>query len=195
MRNSGAKDFTSGNVSKQLFWFALSFMASNALQVLYNTIDMMIVGKFVGTAGLSAVSQSGQIVNFFAMICLGVSNAGQILVSQAVGSGKREKMTPIIGTLFCLLMILAAAFSGIIFGIRNEILTIMKIPAESYDMALEYLVICGAGMIFTAGYNMVSAVLRGMGDARRPLLFIVIASVTNLVLDILFTGILGFGVA
>lgn len=193
--SSISKDFTKGNITKQLLWFALPFMASNALQVFYSTIDMMIVGRFVGTAGLSAVAQSSQIVNFATMVCLGVSNAGQVLVAQAVGAEKRNKMNPIIGTLFCILMILAVIFSLVFLGFRHGILNIMHVPTESYKMAIEYLVICGSGMVFTAGYNMVSAVLRGMGDSKRPLLFIVIASVTNLVLDILFTGVLGFGVA
>ena len=195
MSNSMSKNFTQGNIPKQLFWFTLPFMLSNALQVLYSTIDMMIVGKYVGTAGLSAVAQSSQIVNFATMFCLGVSNAGQVMVSQAIGSGKRDRINYIIGTLFCILMIIAAAFSGIIVSFKRGILDIMNGPAESVGMAIDYLVICGVGLVFTAGYNMVSAVLRGMGDSKRPLLFIVIASVTNLVLDILFTGILGFGVA
>ena len=195
MSNSITKDFTKGNIPKQLLWFTLPFMASNALQVFYSTIDMMIVGKYVGTAGLSAVSLSSQIVNFSTMICLGISNAGQVLVSQAIGSGKNGKMNNIIGTLFSMLMIIAVIFSAVFVTFRTGILNVMNVPQESYKMAMEYLIICGLGMVFTAGYNMVSAVLRGMGDSKRPLLFIVIASVTNLVLDILFTGILGFGVA
>lgn len=190
-----AKDFTKGNIPKQLLWFTLPFMASNALQVLYSTIDMMIVGQFVGTAGLSAVAQSSQIVNFAVMMCLGVSNAGQVLVSQAIGSGKRDKLNSIIGTLFCILMIMSLAFSCIFLALRTGILNLMHVPPESYKMAIDYLVICACGLVFTAGYNMVSAVLRGMGDSKRPLLFIVIASVINLVLDILFTGIFGWGVA
>lgn len=190
-----SKDFTQGKIPKQLLWFTLPFMASNALQVFYSTIDMMIVGEFVGTAGLSAVAQSSQIVNFATMVCLGVSNAGQVLVSQAVGSGKKEKMNHIIGTLFSILMIMAIIFSTVILFFRKEILNIMNVPMESYGMATQYLVICAGGLVFTAGYNMVSAVLRGMGDSKRPLLFIVIASFVNLVLDILFTGILGWGVA
>ena len=190
-----SKDFTQGKIPKQLLLFTLPFMASNALQVLYSTIDMMIVGKFVGTAGLSAVAQSSQIVNFATMVCLGVSNAGQVLVSQAIGSGKKEKMNHIIGTLFSILVILALIFSVIILAFKTGILNLMNVPTESYKMATEYLIICGCGLVFTAGYNMVSAVLRGMGDSKRPLLFIVIASVVNLVLDILFTGILGWGVA
>jgi len=176
-------------------WFTLPFMASNALQVLYSTIDMIIVGKYVGTAGLSAVAQSSQIVNFATMVCLGFSNAGQVLVSQAIGSGKRKEMNDIIGSLFSLLAIFALVLSAIILCARIWILDVMNVPPESYDMAMEYLIICAAGLIFTAGYNMVSAVLRGMGDSKRPLLFIAIASVVNLTLDILFTGFLGWGVA
>ena len=193
--SSISKDFTKGNIPKQLMWFALPFMASNALQVLYSTIDMMIVGRYVGTAGLSAVAQSSQVMNFATMVCLGVSNAGQVLVAQAVGAEKRSKLTSIVSTLFGILMIIAMAFSFVFLAFKSSILNVMHVPVESYKMAMDYLIICSSGMVFTAGYNMVSAVLRGMGDSKRPLLFIVIASVINLVLDILFTGILGFGVA
>ena len=190
-----SKDFTKGNVPKQLLWFALPFMASNALQVLYSTIDMIIVGKYVGTAGLSAVSQSSMIVNFATMVCLGFSNGGQVLVAQALGAKKRKEMNDIIGTLFSLIMMFAVFMSGLFMVGRFWILDTMNIPTESYSMAMDYLIICGLGLLFTAGYNMVSAVLRGMGDSRRPFLFICIASVINLVLDILFTGMMGMGVA
>ncbi len=190
-----SKDFTSGNIMKQLIIFAIPFVLSNALQVLYSTVDMVIVGKFVGTAGLSAVSMSSQVINFAAMVCLGVSNAGQVLVSQALGAGRKQELNSIIGTLFSIVSILAVILSLIALIFRHPILTALKVPSESYNMAMDYLIICAVGLIFTAGYNMVSAVLRGMGDSKRPLLFIAIASVTNLVLDILFTGFMGMGVA
>ena len=189
------RDFTSGSIARQLLLFALPFMASNALQVLYSTIDMVIVGEYVGTPGLSAVSQSSQIVNFVTMVCLGFSNAGQVLLAQALGAGKRKEMNDVIGTLFSFISVLTLAMMAVILIGQTWILDIMNIPVESYDMARDYLVICAAGLLFTAGYNMVSAVLRGMGDAKRPFLFIGIASAVNLVLDILFTGLLGWGVA
>lgn len=170
-------------------------MLSNALQVLYSTVDMVVVGKYVGTPGLSAVSQSSQIVNFAAMVCLGVSNAGQVLVSQALGAGKKREMNDIIGTLFLIMTGLSVFLSAIALCFRTVILDVMNIPVESYDMAMDYLIICGAGLFFTAGYNMVSAVLRGMGDSKRPLLFIALASFINLFLDLLFTGVMGMGVA
>lgn len=180
---------------RQMFFFMLPFMLSNALQVLYSTVDMVIVGHYVGTAGISAVGQSSQIVNFATMVCLGFSNAGQVLLAQALGAGKKKEVNNIIGTLFSLILIIAVALSMIILVFRNSILNVMNMPVESYDMAMEYMVICAAGLVFTAGYNMVSAVLRGMGDSKRPFLFIAVASFTNLILDLLFTGFLGWGVA
>ena len=194
-RNKITKDFTQGNIPKQLLWFSLPFMASNALQVLYSTIDMVFVGKYVGTAGISAVAQSSLIVNFATMVCLGFSNAGQVLVAQALGAKKKEEMNEIIGTLFSMIVCLGAILSVIILTAKTWILDVMNIPKESYQGATEYMIICGAGLIFTAGYNMVSAVLRGMGDSKRPFLFIAIASGVNLVLDYVFTGLLGWGVA
>ena len=193
--NRLSRDFTQGSIWRQLIFFMLPFMASNALQVFYSTIDMVIVGNCVGTPGLSAVSQSSQIVNFATMVCLGFSNAGQVLISQAVGSGKRKEMNGIIGTMFSLLMILALLLTAVFILGRKWILQAMNIPMESEAYAMEYLVICGGGLVFTAGYNMVSAVLRGMGDSKRPFLFIGIASIINLALDMLFTGLWGWEVA
>ena len=194
MKKNITKDFTTGSIPKQMLWFTLPFMASNALQVLYSTIDMMIVGQFVGTAGLSAVAQSSQIVNFATMVFLGFANAGQVLISQALGAGKKDKINNIVGTLTSLLCIIALAFTVLFIAIKSPVLTVLNVPVESYEMAMDYLVICSYGLIFTAGYNMVSAVLRGMGDSSRPLLFIAIATVVNLVLDIIFTGFWGWGV-
>lgn len=196
MKNKSlSKDFTKGKIARQLFFFSIPFMASNALQVLYSTIDMIIVGEYVGTPGLSAVSQSSLIVNFATMVCLGFSNAGQVLLAQALGAQKKKEMNNIIGTLFTFITAIAVVFSLAMLLTQIWILDIMKVPTESYNMARDYLVICSSGLIFTAGYNMVSAVLRGMGEAKLPFLFIGIASVINLVLDIIFTGFLGWGVA
>ena len=195
---SGAKltkDFTTGSISRQLFNLMIPFMLSNALQVLYSTIDMIIVGKYVGTAGLSAVSQSSLILNFATMVCLGFANGGQVLISQAIGAGKKKETNNIIGTLFTVILAIGFIFSVVILFSKNTVIKVMNIPSESIAMSDDYLIICGLGMMFTAGYNMVSAILRGMGDSKRPLLFIAIASVVNLVLDILFTGFWGWGVA
>ena len=129
------------------------------------------------------------------MVCLGFSNAGQVLLAQALGAKKKKEMNDIIGTLFTFIGAVAIVFTVAMLIAQTWILNVMKIPAESYEMARDYLVISSIGLIFTAGYNMVSAVLRGMGDSKRPFLFIGIASAVNLVLDIIFTGCLGWEVA
>ncbi len=190
-----AKDFTSGNIAKQLFFLMIPFMLSNALQVLYSTIDMIIVGKYVGTEGLSAVSQSSSILNFATMICLGFSNGGQVLIAQAIGAGKKKETNDIIGTLFTVILTIGLIFSILIIASKGLVIKVMNIPKGADSMSDDYLFICGLGMIFTAGYNLVSAILRGMGDSKRPLLFIAIASAVNLGLDYLFTGLWGWGVA
>lgn len=194
MATALAKDFTKGSIPKQMLWFSLPFMLSNALQVIYSTVDMVVVGEYVGTAGLSAVSVSSNIVNFVTMVCLGFSNAGQVLVAQALGGNKEKELNRIIGTLFTLITALSLVLSTVILGFMDPIMLLIKTPSESLQMAKEYLFICGLGLVLTAGYNMVSAVLRGMGDSKRPFIFIAIASVVNLVLDLIFTGALGWGV-
>ena len=195
--NKITKDFTAGSIPKMLLQFMLPFMASNAMQVLYSTIDMAVVGKFVGTAGLSGVAQSSQIVNFMAMLCFGFANAGQVLVAQALGAGKKKEMNGIIGTLFTFVSVMALVLTAVLIFGKDLILQLMNIEkgTDFHRYATDYLYICGGGLVLTAGYNMVSAVLRGMGDSKRPFLFIAIASVVNLVLDLLFTGVLGWGVA
>ena len=116
------KDFRQGSVPKQLLLFMLPFMLSNALQVLYSTVDMIVVGKYVRTAGVSAVGQSSLIVNFVTMVTLGFSNAGQVLVSQALGADKKKEVNDIIGTLFTMILALGAALSIVILLLRNNIM-------------------------------------------------------------------------
>ncbi len=194
MDNKLVRNFTKGSIPKELFRFMLPFMLSNALQVLYSTIDMIIVGQYVGTEGLSAVSQASLVVNFVTMVCMGFSNAGQVLVAQAIGAGKDKEKNHIIGTLFSIIAIIGVLMSVFIVLFCSGIASLMNIPKESYKMFIEYLLICASGLIFTGGYNMVSAVLRGMGDSKRPFLFIAIASGINLALDIIFTKYWGWGV-
>ena len=124
--SSLAKDFTNGNIGRQLFALMIPFMLSNALQVLYSTIDMIIVGQYVGTAGLSAVSQSSLILNFATMVCLGFANGGQILIAQAIGADKKKETNSIIGTLFTVILAMGVLFSLIILLSKNIIIQVMN---------------------------------------------------------------------
>jgi putative MATE family efflux protein len=175
--------------------FMLPFMASNAFQVLYSTIDMIVVGRYVGSAALAAVAQGSQVLNFATMLCTGYCTGAQVLIAQMIGANRRENLNGVIGTLFSSVLIIGLFFSSVIIISRKPMLDILNMPSESFDMAVDYLTICGFGMIFTFGYNMVSSVLRGMGNSKHPFVFITLASVLNLILDLLFTGYMGWGVA
>ena len=187
-------DFTSGSIPKQLTRFMLPFMGSNALQVVYSLVDMIIVGRFVGAAGLSAVSQASFIIMFSTAFAMGFSNGGQTLIGQLIGAGRRDDLSKAIGTLFTNTILLSVIMTLLTELIYPVVLTIINIPPEAFDMASDYVVITGIGLLFVCGYNSVACVLRGMGDGRHPFIFILISSVMNLTLDILLTGVLGMGV-
>ena len=191
-------DFTSGSVVKALFTFAVPIFLSNLLQVVYNMVDMVVVGKVVGEAGLSGIAVGGDLLNFLTFLSMGFSNASQVIIAQYIGAGWRERISRFIGTMFSFLMICAAVLSVICLILREQILGWLNTPAESWDQAMAYAVTCISGLIFIYGYNTISAVLRGMGDSRHPCLFIAIAAVVNLLLDLLFVAGLGleaFGAA
>lgn len=188
-------DLTTGSVWKKLVIFALPFMLSSALQTLYSTVDMIIVGQWVGGAGLSAVATASSVVMFVTSIGMGFSTGGQVVISQLVGAGRRDEIKNTIGTLFCALGILAVAAGAIAIILNRQLLELLNVPEEAFDGARDYLIINAAGALFTYGYNSVSSILRGMGDSKHPLVFIAIASLINLVLDYVFVALMGFGVA
>lgn len=180
------QDFTSGNVAKQLIVFSTPLFLSNLLQVVYNMVDMIIVGKVAGQAGLSAISIGGDITNCLTFLAMGFSNAGQVIISQYIGARQYERVGKFIGTMstFLLAMALVVTVLGLI--LRNEILVWMNTPADAWNDAMAYSVTCMLGLLFIYGYNTVSAVMRGMGDSHHPFIFISMAALINIALDILF---------
>ena len=187
------RDFTSGSVPKQLLRFATPLLLANLLQVVYNMADMVIVGQVMGSVGLSAVSVGGDVSSFLTFVAMGFSSAGQIIVSQYIGAGKREKVGSFVGTMFTFLTACAAVLSVVCLIFREQILGLMNTPAASWDEALAYSTVCIAGLVFIYGYNMVSAVLRGMGDSKHPFVFITLAALMNIVLDIVLVWGLKLG--
>jgi len=183
---SMVSDFTEGNITKQLFTFAFPLFLSSLLQVLYNMADMIIVGHALGKVGLSAVSVGGDVSNFLTFVAMGFCSAGQVIISQYIGAGKRERISPFVGTMFTTLMLCAVCLSGICLFLRTPILNVMNTPPEAFSEALRYSTVCMCGLVFIYGYNICSAVLRGMGNSRHPFIFIAISAVLNVVLDLLF---------
>ena len=188
-------DLTQGNVGKQLLKFSLPFMLANLLQTVYNMVDTIVVGHFVGAQGLSAVSTCGELVMLYTFIAIGFGGAGQTLIGQLIGAGKKEKINRTVGTLFTILFLIAVLCTIFCFLTFRWQLKMVNLPDEAMDDGRNYFLVCAAGFIFIFGYNLVSSILRGMGDSKRPLYFVAIASVVNLILDLLFVPVLGLGTA
>jgi len=193
MKRAQIRDFTQGNITSQLITFAWPLFLSNLLQVFYNMVDMIIVGRVLGKAGTSAVAVGGDISHFLAFIAMGFSSAGQVLIAKYVGSKQTHKLGRFVGTMGGFLA--ACAIVGSILGLtfQNDILRLMNTPAESFDGSVAYSAVCMTGLIFIYGYNSVSAILRGMGDSQHPFLFIAIAALLNVLLDVVFVVFLDMG--
>ena len=188
------KDLTGGNVTKLLLQFAFPLFVSNALQAVYNIVDMIVVGQFIGGAGMSAVSIGGDILHLLTFVAMGFSSAGQVLVARDVGAKRMDQVQRTIGTMFTFLLSTSLFISVVCFFLRNQILGWLNTPAESYVYTLDYTVTCIVGLVFIYGYNIISAILRGMGDSRRPFVFIAIAALLNIALDVVFVAKLGLEV-
>ena len=186
-------DFTQGSVPKQLLRFATPLFLANLLQVVYNMADMVIVGQVMGSVGLSAVSIGGDVSSFLTFVAMGFSNAGQVIIAQYIGAGQRKKVGAFVGTMFAFLTVCAVVLSTVCLIFREGILTLMNTPAAAWDQALAYSTVCIIGLIFIYGYNMVSAVLRGMGDSKHPFVFIALAAVMNVILDLVLVWGLKMG--
>ena len=187
------RDLTTGSVPKGLIAFATPLFLSNLLQAVYNMVDMIVVGKYVGSVCLSAVSIGGDILNMLTFVAMGFSSAGQIIISQYTGAGRKDKVTKLIGTMFTFLLICALTIMvlGMIF--HEWVIRLLNTPTEAFADVKSYVLVCLSGLVFIYGYNMVSAVLRGMGDSKHPFQFIATAAIVNLVLDLLFVGSWGMG--
>ena len=182
------RDLTQGNPMKQLLIFSFPFVLANLLQQAYNMADMVIVGQFVGSAGLSAASAGGELATMFLFVAMGFCSAGQIIISQHIGANERERVSNTVGTLMTFVMALAVVFTVVSLLACDWLISVIQVPPEAVKYAHDYCFIYYLGMIPVFGYNVVSAILRGMGDSRHPFIFVAIAALTNIVLDLIFVG-------
>ena len=187
----GAQDMTVGEPLSNLIAFSVPLLIGNLAQQMYNTADSIIVGQYVGDSALAAVGTSGPILNLLLLLFMGISTGAGILVSQYFGAHKREELETCVGT--CLTLTFIATLIIMVIGpiIVEPLMTLLDTPPDVYDMAVDYLTIVSVGIIGTAYYNICSGILRGLGDSVSPLIFLVVACVLNIILDIVFVANLG----
>ena len=188
-------DMTKGNETSLLLRFTLPMLVGNIFQQFYNMVDSIIVGRFVGTNALGAVGSVGCITFMFFSLCLGLGSGIGILISQYFGAGQDDYVKKIIANAIYITLGTGVLMSlcGVFFA--EPILHFMNTPAENFADALIYMrIVCGFTIV-VAGYNTISAILRALGDAKTPLIFLGVASVLNIALDLVFVVPLQMGVA
>ncbi len=186
-----------GKVGPALLRFALPFLAASLLQQLYGTVDMVAVGRLSATpaASLSAVSSAGQLTYAITSLLIGLSTGATVLIGQYVGAKRKEDISRTIGTMFPLFALFAIAIAVFLAALSAPLISLMQVPAEAVPEARQYLIICALGMILVGGYNMVSAIMRGLGDSKTPMILVAIACVINIIGDIILVGPLQMGAA
>lgn len=184
-------DMTRGPLAKQIILYSAPLMLANLLQTLYNLVDLAIVGQVVGPVGLSAVSIAGQITFLLYALGIGLGSGTQILISQQVGAANYDGVRRTTGTSLSATAFLAVAVTALGLLLSRMTLGLLNTPQEAMQDAVEYMFWCCLGIPFTYGYGSLCAVLRGMGDSKRPMYIIAIAALTNVVLDYLFVAVLG----
>ncbi|MDR0629154.1 MAG: MATE family efflux transporter [Treponema sp.] len=182
-------NLSEGRVLTKLIRFALPFLATNLVQSFYNVADMLIVGNFSGTFGMSGVNIGGQVTMILTFLVIGLAMGATVLIGQYVGAGNREGLQKVTATLITLLLLMALGLTLLMLILKGPILRLIKTPAESYGESDRYLTITVSGLVFIFGYNAFSAILRGMGDSKHPFYFVLIACITNVILDLLFVAV------
>lgn len=195
MADKFRQDLTQGSVGKQLIKFSIPFLLSNLLQAFYSVADMIIVGRLCGTHGITGVNIGSQINILVTGAAFGLAVGGTVLIAQYGGAKKFDEQKKTIGTLFTAYMILAVICTIIMLLLGDTLLKVLNTPEVAYEEAFNYYMICMSGLVFMFAYNVISAILRGMGDSKRPLYFVLIATIVNIIFDIILVGPFKMGAA
>lgn len=188
-------DFTQGAIVPKLLKFMLPILGALILQAMYGAVDILIVGWFGTTAGISGVSTGSSIVGLVTFTITGLSMGITVLMAQYFGEKQEERVGRLVGSaifLFCIIAVVLAAF---MLAFARPLAILLQAPAEALDLTVLYVRICGGGILFIIAYNVISSISRGLGDSNLPLVFVGIACVVNIVGDLLFVAVLHWNVA
>lgn len=187
-------DMTQGTPWKQILAFMIPMLIGNVAQQLYNTVDSIVVGHYLGDNALAAVGSAGPIVQLLILLFVGIGTGATILVSQFTGAGDRENLSQTVGNCVILTFIASLIISVVGILLARPMLELLRTPAEIIDWCTLYLRVLLSGAIGFGFYNILCGVLRGMGDSVSALVYLIIASIGNIILDILFVAAFGMGV-
>ena len=188
------KKMTEGSELKHIILFTLPLFAGNVFQQLYNIVDSIIVGKFLGSDKLAAVGTTGSLTYLFSTLCIGLSVGAGILISQRFGAGMHKEVKKLITNSAYVILAFGAVVTVISVALAGLLMKMMNTPENLLQDATSYMRAACSGTICVAAYNWINAVMRSLGDSRTPLIFLVVASLLNVGLDLLFVVVFGWGV-
>lgn len=189
------QNLLSGSVPKKLAAFAFPLLLANILQSFYNVVDMLVVGQIVGDTGLAAINNASKLCYIINSICIGMAMGGAVLIAQYKGANDKKGQTETFQALTILSFVSALLVTVIGLTFYQPLFRVLNVPSDAYQDACDYMKIICWGTVFVFGYNAVCSVLKGLGDSKSPLYFVGIATIINIVLDILLVGPLGMGTA
>lgn len=187
------QDLTVGSVHKKLITFAFPLFGANLLQSFYSIVDMLVVGRIVGKVGLVAISNASMISFIINSICIGVTMGGTVLVAQYKGANDEQGQKETVGTLFTLSFIASIIVTVASLLIYASLFSLLNVPSEVMKDACDYMRIICLGTVFVFGFNAVCSLMKGFGDSKSPLYFVAVATVVNVVLDLLLVGPMNMG--
>lgn len=190
-----ATDMTTGEPWKRIIIFTIPMLIGNIAQQLYSTVDSIVVGKYVGDNALAAVGSSGPILNLLLVLFIGISMGASILVSQHFGAKRREELSYTIGNCITLTAIAVVIVMILAVVLVRPLLELLKTPDSIIDWCTSYLMILLVGYVGSAYYNILSGILRGLGDAFSALIYLLVATVINIILDLVFVAKFDMGVS
>ena len=195
MNKSKSTDLIHGHIAKSIFWFSVPLLIGNLFQQLYNTVDAYVVGNFVSKEALAAVGASSPIINMLIGFFMGLATGAGVIIAQYFGAGDNGRLKKAVHSSAALTLVMSLLLTVIGIIGTNPMLHASGIPADVFHDSSTYLMIYFAGISFNLIYNMGSGILRAMGDSKRPLYFLIIACIINIILDFLFVKYLHMGVA
>lgn len=184
-----AHDFNRGSAAKNLVCFSLPFLLSYFLQTLYGLADLFITGQFNGADVITAVSVGSQVMHMFTVMIVGLANGATVMIAQSIGARNERNAAAAIGTSASVFVLISLAAGAVLILLAGPIASLLSVPPESLAQTKMYLTVCFAGIPFITAYNVISAVFRGLGDAKSPMFFVAIACAVNIAADYILIGV------
>lgn len=183
-------DFTQGSILKKLVLFMLPVLGALILQAAYGAVDLLVVGRFGSTSGLSAVSTGSQVLNLVTFVVIQFAMGITVLIARYLGEKRPEQIGSVIGGAVLVFTCISIGLFILMVCFARPISILMQAPTEAVDLTADYVRICGSGIFFIVAYNLMSAIFRGLGDSKSPLLFVLVACIVNVIGDLFFVAVL-----